>query len=107
MTAPVTGVFLASMPWACRRAAVRLPQQVCTLRLALPFMLNQSPSSCVSESICSQCRLTILLQWPILLYTWLLMASLSYMQLATSTSGLSLPNSRRCLGSSSWRISAV
>ena len=65
MTAPVTGVFLASMPWVCRRAAVRLPQQVCTQRLALPFMLNQSPSSCVSESICSQCRLTILLQRPL------------------------------------------
>ena len=30
-------------------------------------ILNQSPSSCVSESICSQCRLTILLHLPMLL----------------------------------------
>ena len=27
--------------WACNRWAVRWPQQVCTQRLALPFMLNQ------------------------------------------------------------------
>ena len=62
ITAPVTGVFLASMPWSCSRLAVRLPQQVWMQCLALPFMLNQSPSSWVSESICSQWRLTILSQ---------------------------------------------
>ena len=94
ITAPVTGQFFSCMPWATRRCCVRLPQQVCTHFLALPPKLNHAPSSCVSLSICSQCRFTTLLHTPVLLYTWLLMASSSYMHLSF-------------FRSSSWRSSTV
>ena len=70
-------------------------------------MLNQSPSSWVSLSICSQCRFTIRSHRPMLLYTWLLMASLSYMQLLTSTRGLFQVNRLGFFRSSSWRMATL
>ncbi len=107
ITAPVTGQFFSCMPWATRRCCVRLPQQVCTHFLALPPKLNHAPSSCVSLSICSQCRFTTLLHTPMLLYTWLLMASSSYMQLDTRTFGFFRVKYLSFFRSSSWRSSTV